>query len=164
MSTAATTPSTTQPANPAKGNQRGKTTLAAEIDRWQALVDNLVPQVDQMPGLKDQLAQFEAKLNEAKALRNRINTLLADTDSARTQRKQLLAEGGDLYSRLTLGLQSFHGPRSPRLREFGLKPRRFGNGRPRKATTATPTAGGTTATTPATAVPATPAAVASAEK
>ncbi|HEV7518050.1 MAG TPA: hypothetical protein VGR07_17260, partial [Thermoanaerobaculia bacterium] len=106
----------------------------AEIDRWQTLVDNLTPQVDQMPGLKDPLARFQALLATAKAIRNQIHMLRADTDSALTQRNQVLVDGGDLFGRLALGLQSVHGPRSPRLREFGLKPRKLRTGRPRKTT------------------------------
>jgi hypothetical protein len=132
MSTALITPPVTPPVNPAKGSLRGQTTLAAEIDRWQTLVDNLTPQVDQMPGLKAPLAQFQALLAEAKAIRNQLHSLRADTDSALTQRNQVLVDGGDLFGRLALGLQSVHGPRSPRLREYGLKPRKPRTGRPRK--------------------------------
>ncbi|HEV7518313.1 MAG TPA: hypothetical protein VGR07_18605 [Thermoanaerobaculia bacterium] len=133
MNTVETVPSVTPPVNPAKGNQRGQTTLAAEIDRWQAMVDNLAPQVDQMPGLKETFVQFQAMLATAKSLRNQLNMLRAETGTALTQRNQLLVDGGDLFSRLQLGLQSIHGPRNPRLREFGLKPRGPRTGRPRKS-------------------------------
>ena len=44
-------PSATRPTNPAQGNQRGQTTLAAELDRWQTLADRLATQVDEMPWL-----------------------------------------------------------------------------------------------------------------
>jgi hypothetical protein len=118
--------------NAAKGPLRGQTTLAAEIDRWQTLVDNLAPQVDQTPGLKEQLTQFQTLLAAAKAIRNQLNTMRADKDAALAQRNQMLVDGGDLFARLTLGLQSIHGPGSPRLREFGLKPRGQRTGRPRK--------------------------------
>jgi hypothetical protein len=130
-SNASTDPSTTPPApaNPAKGSQRGQTTLAAEIDRWQALADNLAPQVDQMPGLKEPFAQFQILLAEAKTVRNQLNTLRADTATALTQRDQLVVDGGALFTRLSLGLQSFHGPRNPRLRAFGLKPKKKPTGR-----------------------------------
>jgi hypothetical protein len=138
MSTTAITPPVTPPVNPAKGNRRGQTTLAAEIDRWQALADNLAPKVDQLPGLQEPFAQFQTLLAQAKAVRNQLNTLRADTGTALTRRNQLLVDGGDLFSRLHLGLQSVHGPRSPRLREFGLKPRRLRTGRPRKSSTPTP--------------------------
>ncbi|HZF12187.1 MAG TPA: hypothetical protein VFE33_25655 [Thermoanaerobaculia bacterium] len=146
MNTVGTTtsvpPSPTPPVNPAKGNKRGQTTLAAEIDRWEALADNLAPQIDQVPGLKEPFTQFQTLLAQAKAVRNQINTLRANADAALTQRNQLLVDGGDLFSRLHLGLQSVHGPRSPRLREFGLKPRKPRSGRPRK------TPAPTTTTTP----------------
>jgi hypothetical protein len=78
------------PANPAKGNLRGQTTLAAEIDRWQALASNLASRIR------------------------------------------------DLFSRRSLALQSTYGPTSPRLKEFGMKPRRQ-VGRPGKGTTPPPT-------------------------
>lgn len=117
-------PSGNPPAHPAKGNQRGQSTLAAEIDRWQALADNLEPKIGQMPGLQAPFAKFQAMLAEAKALRNQLNSLRAGTSTALVQRDQLLLDGSDLYSRLTLGLQSIHGPRSPQLKEFGLKPRK----------------------------------------
>jgi hypothetical protein len=156
MSSKESTPSVTPvppPVNPTKGNKRGQTTLAAEIDRWQALADNLAPQVDQAPGLQEPFAQFQALLAAAKAARNQLNMLRAAADTALTQRNQLLADGGALFSRLSLGLQSIHGPRNPRLREFGLKPRPVPTGRPRK----TPTPAPTPAPPPATEVTATPA-------
>ncbi|MEA2692063.1 MAG: hypothetical protein QOJ16_1450 [Acidobacteriota bacterium] len=149
MSTTAITPPVTRPVNPAKGNQRGQTTLAAEIDRWQALSDNLAPQVDQMPGLKEQFTQFQAMLTEAKAVRNQLLATRAAAATALARRKELLVDGGDLFSRLSLGLQSVHGPRSPRLHEFGLKPRRLRTGRPRKTTTPPPPVEVTTGHTPA---------------
>ncbi len=102
MSSKETTPSVTPvtpPVNPAKGNKRGQTTLAAEIDRWQALADNLAPQVEQMPALKDAFAQFQSVLATAKAVRNQINTLRANTDMAVAERQQMLVDGGNLYSR-----------------------------------------------------------------
>jgi len=126
------------PANPAKGNQRGQTTLAAETDRWQALAENMAPKIDQVPGLKEQFVQFQALLAEAKTVRNQLKTLKADTGTALDRRNQLLVDGGDLFSRLHLGLQAVHGPRSPRLHEFGLKPRKPRTGRPRKTPAPTP--------------------------
>jgi hypothetical protein len=137
-STNPTTPPPPTPANPAKGPLRGQTTLAAEIDRWQALADNLAPQIDQAPGLKDQFAQFQALLTEAKSLRSQLNTLRASTSVALAQRNQMLVDGGDLYTRLSLGLQSIHGPQSPRLKAFGLKPRKTRTGRPRGTPDAAP--------------------------
>jgi hypothetical protein len=136
MSTTANTPSVppTPPVNPAKGNLRGQTTLAAEIDRWQALAKNLAPQINQMPVLQQEFTQFQALLAEALAVRNQLNTLQADLAAAFVERNQTLLDGGDLFSRLSLALQAAHGPTSPQLRAYGLKPRRR-TGRPRKTVT-----------------------------
>jgi hypothetical protein len=129
------TPPVKTPANPAKGNLRGQTTLAAKIDKMQILVDNLAPKVEQMPGLKDQFTQLQAMLASAKALRNRLKTLAADSADAMTQRNEMIAASESLFQRVQLGLQSVHGPKSDRLHEFGLKPRRPRTGRPKKTQT-----------------------------
>jgi hypothetical protein len=139
--TPAVTPSGNPPANPAKGNQRGQTTLAAEINRWEALTDTLTPQVDQLPGVKEPFEQFQALLAEAKSLRHQLNTLRASTSTAITRREQVLVDGGDLFSRLHHALQFIHGPRSPQLKEFGLKPLRVR--KPRRNTAAIPPTAGT---------------------
>jgi hypothetical protein len=50
----------------------------------------------------------------------------------------VLLDGGDLFSRLHHALQFVHGPRSPQLKKFGLKPLR--TRKPRRTTpAATPT-------------------------
>ncbi len=125
------------PANPAKGNLRGQTTLAAEIDRWQALANNLAPQISQLPVLQEEFTQFQALLAGAIAVRNQLNTLQAEMAAAFMERNQALLDGGDLFSRLSLALQAAHGPTSPQLRAYGLKPRRR-TGRPRKTVTPPP--------------------------
>jgi hypothetical protein len=117
-------PTPAEPANPAKGNQQGQRTLAAKVDRWSALSDNLLPYIDQLPHLKDTFTEFQAKLASAKTLRNLLKKLRADSGDAMTQRNEMLAGGEDLYTRLSLGLQSLHGPTSDRLHEFGLKPKK----------------------------------------
>jgi hypothetical protein len=102
------------------------------------MVNNLTPQIDDLPGLKDPLTQFQTLLTEAKALRDQLNTLKASTGTAMIRRNQMLSDGGDLFSRLTLSLQGLHGPRNPALRQFGLKPRKARSGRPRKNAIPTP--------------------------
>src|SRR4051812_27740720 len=100
MSTTEITLSPNPPANPAKGNQRGQTTLAAEIRRWEALSESRAPQVDQVPGLKEPFDQFQALLAEAKSLRTQLNAFQAGASTAMTRREQVLLDGGDLFSRL----------------------------------------------------------------
>src|SRR5436305_206965 len=107
-----------------KGNLQGQTTLAAKIVRWQTLSNNYQPHSDALPHLKDALTRFQQVLANAQTLHERQQILKADAGDTTAQRKGLLTEGDDLFARLTLGLQSLHGPKSERLREFGLKPRR----------------------------------------
>jgi hypothetical protein len=120
------------PANPAKGKLQGQTTLAAKLDRWMGLNNNLTANIDQVPQLKDQLTQFQATLASTQALRDRLRSLQGELGDAMTQRNELFATGDDLYTRLNLALRSIHGPQSRQLETFGLKPRKPG-GRPRKA-------------------------------
>ena len=121
------------PANPAKGNLQGQTTLAAKIDRWMALSNNLGPQIDQLPQFRDQITQFQGLLVRAQAVRDRLKVIKGDGDEAVKQRDALFAEGDELFIRLSHALKAVHGPRSGRLRDYGLKPRKVS--RPRKAAT-----------------------------
>jgi hypothetical protein len=126
--------------NPAKGNLQGQTTVAAKVDRWQGLNNNFAPQVDQMPQFKDQFARFQTVLARAQALRDRLKVIQGDFNLAMQERNELFGEGDELFTRLRLALKAVHGPKSGRLRDFGIKPLK--TGRPRKTapqtTTATP--------------------------
>jgi hypothetical protein len=99
--------------------------------------NNFQPHVDELPHLKDALARFQQLIATAQAMRDHLKVLKADTGDITVQRDSLLVEGDDLFGRMALGLQSLHGPKSERLREFGLKPRRRA-GRPAKPTQAPP--------------------------
>jgi hypothetical protein len=134
MNTEASTP--TVPANPAKGNLQGQTTLAAKIDRWTGFSNNLAPQIDQLPQLQDQFTQFQAMLVQARAVRDRIMVIKGDAEDAVKQRDSLVAQGDDLFTRLGFALKAIHGPQSSLLRAYGLKPRK--TGRPRKAAVPVP--------------------------
>jgi|SRR4051812_265586 hypothetical protein len=118
------------PANPAKGNLQGQTTLAAKIDRWRGLNNNLEPQIDQLPQFKEQFVQFQSVLSQAQALRDHMKIIKGDGDEAVQQRNALFVQGDELFTRLSHALKAVHGPQSGRLRDFGIKPRKIG--RPRK--------------------------------
>jgi hypothetical protein len=49
---------TNPPAHPAKGNLRGQTTLAAKIDRWEIMSDNVQADLAALPQLKDFQVEF----------------------------------------------------------------------------------------------------------
>src|SRR5689334_12753793 len=129
---------TTMPAHPAKGNLQGQTTLAAKIDRWTGLNDNLTPLAEQMPQFRDQIFRFQSLLSQVLALRARQKILKGDYEDTFKQRDALFFEGDDLFSRLSHALRAVHGPTSSQLRHFGLKPRKNAGGRPRKQQVPTP--------------------------
>jgi hypothetical protein len=137
MSTEAKSPNV--PVNPAKGNLQGQTTLAAKIDRWGALNNNLATRLDLLPQFRDQITQFQGVLAQLQTLRDRLKVLKGDSDEAIRQRDVLFGEGEELFTRLSLALRAVHGPDSSRLHDFGLKPRKKAGGRPRKKPVPTPT-------------------------
>ena len=112
---------TTLPAHPAKGNLRGQTTLAAKIDRWENMSDNLEAQIADFPQLKDFQVAFQQVLEEAKALRAQMKAIEAAALLATNRRNQLISAGDALFSRLSHGLRSVLGPRSEDLVRYGLK-------------------------------------------
>jgi hypothetical protein len=131
-----TTKAAKVPINPAKGNLQGQTTLAAKIDRWRGLNNNLAPQMDQLPQFKEAFAQFQSLLSQAQALRDRMKIIQGDANEAIQQRDAIFAAGDELFSRLSHALKAVHGPQSGRLKDFGLKPLK--TGRPKKKTQTDP--------------------------
>src|SRR5436309_7346698 len=103
---------TNQPANPAKDALRGQTTLAAKVDRWQNMSNNVALQLDAFPQLKDFHTQLQQTIAEARALGSQLKALDADSLTAVARRKQLIATGNDLFSRLGHGLKSAPAPDS----------------------------------------------------
>jgi hypothetical protein len=131
MSTNATTPPTPKtPKNPAKGNQQGQTTLAAKIDRWEGMSNNLLPLLDEVPQLKAAHAQLQQTIADAKALRDRLRLMKSEVQGSTTQRKEMVATGEGLFSHISLGLRFAFGANSDRLAAFAVKPRK--TGRPSK--------------------------------
>lgn len=142
MNTNSSTPGTPgthkTPKNPARGNQQGQTTLAAKIDRWEAMVNNVLSEIDQMPQLKPALDELQQKIAAAKTLRDRLRSMKADVQDLTTQRKNLIADGESLFSHLSLGLRFAFGANSEKLAAFAVKPRKR-TGRPHKTTPPPPT-------------------------
>jgi ABC-type transporter Mla subunit MlaD len=121
---APSTPST--PKDPARGNQQGQTTLAAKIDRWEGMINNLQPLLDEVPQLKPAHAQLQQTVADAKVLRDQLRSMKAVVKSGSSQRKSLMSTGEELFSRLSLGLRSAYGPKSERLAAFAVKPQKTG--------------------------------------
>ncbi len=126
MSTNTSTPTPNTPQNPARGNQQGQTTLAAKIDRWEGMINNLQPLLDEVPQLKPAHAQLQQTVADAKVLRDQLRNMKAMVQSGSSQRKNLMATGEELFARLSLGLRSAYGPKNERLAAFSVKPRKSG--------------------------------------
>ena len=136
-----------QSANPAKGNLQGQTTLAAKIDRWQHMSNNVQAQIENFPQLKEFQAKFQQILTEANALRSEMMVIEASALNATSRRNALIQAGDDLFSRLNHGLRSALGPKSEHLVQYGL--RRGKAGRKSKAAGSTPNPGSSTPESPA---------------
>jgi hypothetical protein len=63
-------------------------------------------------------------------LRDHLRSVKAEAQGSTTQRKEMMAAGEELFSRLSLGLRSAFGSKSDRLAAFTVKPRK--TGRPSK--------------------------------
>jgi len=97
--------------------------LTAKIVRWLALSNSLALQLDQLPPQFQELfTHFQSLLGDAQVLSERLTVLQAETDTSLCQGDTMISAGDDIFNRLSLALRAVHGPESPRLREFGLKP------------------------------------------
>ena len=121
------------PKNPARGNKQGQTTFAAKIDRWEAMINNLEPELAEMPNLRPAHAALQQTIADAKALRDHLKDMTANVRSSTGQRKDLVAKGEDLFSLLSHGLRFALGPDNQKLAAFAVKPRKR-TGRPHKTT------------------------------
>jgi len=97
--------------------------LTAKIVRWLALSNSLASQLDQLPPQFQELfTHFQSLLGDAQLLSARLTVLQAETDASLCQGDTMISACEDIFNRLSLALRAVHGPESPRLREFGLKP------------------------------------------
>ncbi|HZF07783.1 MAG TPA: hypothetical protein VFE33_03245 [Thermoanaerobaculia bacterium] len=112
---------TNPPAHPTKGNLRGQTTLAAKIDRWETMSNNVQAELAALPQLKDFQVEFQQIIDEAKALRTQMKNIEADALLATARRNELISAGDALFSRLNHGLRSVLGPKNEGLARYGLK-------------------------------------------
>ncbi|HEV7518334.1 MAG TPA: hypothetical protein VGR07_18710 [Thermoanaerobaculia bacterium] len=112
------------PKNPARGNQQGQTTLAAKIDRWEAMSNNLLPILEEIPQLKPFHTELLQTITDAKVLRDHLRATKADVQGSTVRRHELIATGEGLFSHLSLGLRFVFGADSERLAAFSVKPRR----------------------------------------
>lgn len=130
---------------------------ADRISRWEVLLDNLKPEIEQVPHLANDVAELERMLGEAKALFSLQENLRAQAQETRKLLAALTTQGDRLRSRLGANLQAKHGFTSDLLLKYGFKPRRPPRRKPRAQPPAQPPAPAPEAAPPATPAPQNPA-------
>src|SRR5215217_8028607 len=108
--------------------------LAERIARWELFDRALAPLIVEMPHLAEALGELEKMIVEAKELEHRFAQMRAGGREASRMRRELVARGDQMRTRLAAALKFHHGFQSEKLLEFGVKPRIFGS-RARAATT-----------------------------
>jgi len=100
-----------------------QTRFKEKVFLWQALVDNLGPQLVDLPHLAADHAALTAVVDRARSLQAIQETALAQLRDVNEQRVELLQEGIELNTQLSHGLKHALGNRSQKLLKFGVKPR-----------------------------------------
>jgi hypothetical protein len=112
-----------------------KTSLADFVTDWEALLKNVGSNASELPDLDAYRAPLEQLLESAKdtiALsHSRRGVKQEETRTLRT----IMTEGKDAAVKLRSAIKAHYGPRSERLIDYGMRPRRS---KPRASTASTP--------------------------
>jgi septal ring factor EnvC (AmiA/AmiB activator) len=119
--------------------RRPGTAIYRKLARWEGILGNLGKRLEDIPHLKTQHEALRQRREECLALDREIRSLQGRLYDAQERLDQVAAEGEQLRGRLSAALQAEFGFESPRLQEFGLKPRRP-RGRRKKTPEAAPDA------------------------
>ena len=92
------------------------------VARWERLLAGAEANKDDMPALERWRTQLEAAASDVKAACQRRDQLEAEAREATRELRTLFGLGRDLASRFQSGVRLLYGRRSPKLREFGMKP------------------------------------------
>jgi hypothetical protein len=106
-----------------KGEAMSKeTTYAGKLGDWRRLLMAILANLAQLPDLQGIISRFETLVDRGYDLSQKQAAHAAGKQEASKQLQELLGEGDRLATVLRKSLQSYYGPGSEKLSEFGLKP------------------------------------------
>ena len=106
---------------------------ADRTTRWDVLVTNLKPGLQEMPHVTDDLKALEVLLPQARALETQQEDLRSQARAANDQLKKMLREGDKIRARLGSTLKGKFGFTDAALGKYGFKP--IATARKRKSST-----------------------------
>jgi hypothetical protein len=100
-----------------------ESSFADKMVAWEQLINSARPHLDEMPHLAAEIDALQTLIPEAKARELEQEAHRARFHEATRLREDAEKRGIDLRNRLVAKLQGHFGPKSERLREFGIHPR-----------------------------------------
>ena len=99
-----------------------ETTYAGKLGDWRRLLMAVLANLGQLSDLQGIISRFEALVNRGHDLSQRQAAHAAGKQEATKQLQELIIEGDRLVTVLRKSLQSYYGPNSEKLAEFGVQP------------------------------------------
>ena len=99
-----------------------ETTYAGKLGDWRRLLMAALANLAQLPDLQGIISRFEALVDRAYDFSQQQAAHAAGKQEASKQLQGLIVEGDRLATVLRKALQSYYGPGSEKLAEFGLTP------------------------------------------
>jgi hypothetical protein len=99
-----------------------RNTSARIVAYWERLLAGAEANRDDLPALEHCRAQLETVLGDARAAQERRLGHVAAARQGTQDVKALLRLGNEVAAQLESGVRLLYGRRSPKLREFGMKP------------------------------------------
>ena len=96
---------------------------ADRITRWEVLINNLSPEVAQMPHVADDLKALQEMLPKARILETQQEDQRSQARVTGDQLKKMLTEGDHLRARLGSALKAKFGFTDATLAKYGFRPR-----------------------------------------
>ncbi len=106
-------------------------TIGEQLKDWSALIGNLeglLKEVPHLAPLREELAEVMARARTLEVEQNRITARLREVNE---ERAEVFARGQDVKERIADQLRGHFGTKSPKLLQFGIRPR-TGGPRPRR--------------------------------
>jgi len=101
-----------------------KNAQADFVTDWEATLTNCKNRAAELPDLSAYIVPLETLLAEAKALTARQKSLRGVKQQENLDLQEAMTRGREAAIRLRAALKAHYGPKSERLIEFGMRPRR----------------------------------------